>query len=99
MEKEQDGLVPLKKSDLLLAWSVMENITVSLDRIWGAYAHGMDKNGKWVGKEAYHALCEALHDYSLEICKRTNVARMRLLPYLTEEEAEHLSECEIPYWN
>ncbi len=99
MEKKQDGLVLLKKSDLLLAWSIMENITVSLDKIWGAYAHHTNENGEWVDKEAYHALCKSLYDYCLEICKQTNVTRMRLLTYLAEDEAEHLSECEIPYWS
>jgi len=98
MKTKENGLVLLKKDDLILAWSLMENITVSLDQIWGTYAHGMDESGKWVDEETYHALCKALYDYCLEICERTNKARMRLLTYLTEEEAEHLSEFEIPYW-
>lgn len=98
MKTKQNGLVLLKKDDLILAWSLMENITVSLDQIWGTYAHGIDENGEWVDKEAYQALCKALYDYCLDVCEQTNKARMRLLTYLTEEEAEHLSECEVPYW-
>lgn len=98
MKTKQNGLVLLKKDDLILAWSLMENITVSLDQIWGTYAHGMDENSKWIDKKAYQALCQALYDYCLEICEQTNKARMRLLTYLTEDEAEHLSEREISYW-
>ncbi|MBC8231260.1 hypothetical protein H8E77_17045 [bacterium] len=99
MKKKQDEIVLLKKDDLILAWSLMENITVSIDQIFGTYAHGMDESGKWVDGEAYQSLCKALYDYCLEICEQTNKARMRLLTYLTEEEAEHLSEYKSSYWN
>ncbi len=99
MAKKQAELVEVKRNDLVMAWSLLENMTVSLDQIFGAYAHGIDEKGEWVDKDSYHALCKALYEYCLKICEQTSQARMRLLAYLPPEEAEYLSEYEIPYWN
>jgi hypothetical protein len=79
--------VRIDKADLVEAWSVLENLAVSLDQIGGAIDDRADQQ-------------QALDDYlTPELAQAINRARMRLAQYLSDAEAEWLSENSIPYWN
>lgn len=84
--------VKVAKCDLVAAWTILENLAVSLDQIGGTWG---DEDG------AYNqcAAREALDAYlTPEVVKAINDARMRLGQYLSDDEAEALSE-RIAYWN
>jgi len=100
MDNNKSPTIGVKEEDLILAWSVLENITVSLSQIGGAYGHGMDASGNWVDKDAYISMLINLHNYfSKELCEQIGEARIRLGEYISDEEAEELSQHKIPYWN
>ena|SRR5437667_232231 len=79
--------VAVDKADLVEAWSLLENLAVSLDQIGGALDDPEDRRF-------------ALEDYiSGDLARAINEARMKLGRYLPDAEAEELSENSIPYWN
>lgn len=83
--------VEIKKADLVAAWSVLENLAVSLDQIGGAFPNDDPGAGD-------HRLYEALSSYlSGDLWKEISHARTRLAKYLTEQEAQSLSD-QIRYW-
>src|SRR5437879_2702439 len=84
------------KSDLLAAWAILENLTVSLDQIGGAFARSDSAAN---GAERERAFRDALATYlTPALVKAINDARMRLGQYISEEEAEGLTET-IAYWD
>jgi hypothetical protein len=97
--KEERKFIPVKKSDLILAWTLLESITVSLDQMCGTYDY-VDSQGNIIDESEYRAMCKSLHDYFIsDLWQKLNKARMRLLDYIPEDEAEYLSDLKIPYWN
>ncbi len=100
MDNNTSPTIDVKKDDLILAWSILENITVSLSQIGGTYGHGMDASGNWLNKDAYISMLISLHNYfTKELCEQIGDARMRLGEYISDEEAEELSQHKIPCWN
>ena len=85
-----DEPIGISKQDLIAAWAVLENLTVSLDQIGGFF-----------GEDAPPAaLNKSLGDYfTPALVEAIGRARERLARYIPEEEAEALSEQEIPYWD
>jgi hypothetical protein len=99
MDPKLEDFIQIQKSDLISAWTALENIACSLDQIGGAYNY-MDKDGKIFNEREYRAVCKALHDYFTSgIWRQINEVRMRLRDYISDEEAEWLSENKIQYWN
>jgi hypothetical protein len=89
-------MVKVAKSDLLAAWTVLENLAVSLDQIGGAFG---GKKSTANGTASRPEVQEALAAYlTLELVKAINEARVRLGQYIPDAEAEALSEC-IAYWD
>jgi hypothetical protein len=92
----QKDMVNIAKSDLLSAWTVLENLAVSLDQIGSMYSEEKTTEN---GTTNHPGLPEALVAYlTPELVKAINTARIRLGHYIPDAEAESLSEC-IPYWN
>jgi hypothetical protein len=90
-EKEK---ISVAKADLVAAWTVLENLTVSLDQMGSAYA-GSDSGGA-----SKHSLAaqEAISDYfTPDLVRAIAAARRRLVEYLPDDETEALSDT-IPYW-
>lgn len=79
--------VSIDKSDLIAAWCLLENLAVSVDQIGGALP---DEAGRRAALAGY---------MSPELIRQINDARMRLSRYLSDEEAEDLSEKKIAYWD
>lgn len=91
--KEQ---ISIDKSDLLTAWTVLENLAVSLDQIGGAFGC---KGGSSNGLESQRAFEDALTTYlTPDLVKSINEARLLLAQYIADDEAELLSD-RIPYWD
>jgi len=89
-------IVKIAKEDVLAAWTVLENLAVSLDRIGSVFgcAKGTLHNPK-----QQRALQEALATYlTPPLVQAINDARIRLGQYIPDEEAEALSE-RIAYWD
>ncbi|HZL37123.1 MAG TPA: hypothetical protein VFC78_17520 [Tepidisphaeraceae bacterium] len=85
------------KADLLAAWQVLENLSVSLHRIGSAFASLPGQNQDPATRQA---MLEALDSYlSPELQRSTEQARQRLGSYLSDEEAEEFTEHVISYWN
>lgn len=84
------------KEDVLAAWTVLENLAVSLDQIGGAFGHAA---GSGHDPKRQRALHEALAMYlTPTLVQAINDARIRLAQYIPDEEAEALSE-HIGYWD
>jgi hypothetical protein len=89
-------IVKIAKDDVLAAWTVLENLAVSLDQIGGVFgqAEGLGHDPK-----RHRALQEALAMYlTPTLVQAINDARIRLGQYIPDEEAEALSE-HIGYWD
>ncbi len=92
----QKDMVNITKSDLLAAWTVLENLAVSLDQIGSVYSEEKTTENSTTN---HAGLPEALVAYlTPELVKAINTARIRLGHYIPDAEAESLSDC-IPYWN
>lgn len=92
----QNDMVNIAKSDLLAAWTVLENLAVSLDQIGSMYSEERTTEN---GTTNQAGLPEAVVAYlTPELVTAINTARIRLGQYIPDAEAESLSEC-IPYWN
>lgn len=93
---EEQEPVEVAKADLTAAWRVLENLAVSLDQIGGILPGA---SGTAHHESATRALSDALRDYfTPELVKSIGEARARLGAYLSEHEAEAVSE-QIPYWD
>jgi hypothetical protein len=88
--------IEISKSDLVIAWEVLENLAVSLDQIGGKFA---DETSPANGATNQRALQEALAAYlKPDLVKMINDARTRLGRYIPDEEAEGIAE-QIHYWD
>ena len=84
------------KNDMLAAWTVLENLAVSLDQIGGVFGHA---EGLGHDPKRQRALQEALAMYlTPTLVQAINDARIRLGQYIPDEEAEALSD-HIGYWD
>ena len=91
-----NNTVTVAKDDLLAAWTVLENLAVSLDQIGGVFGHA---EGSGHDPKRQRALQEALAMYlTPTLVQAINDARIRLGQYIPDEEAEALPE-HIGYWD
>lgn len=89
------NIVKVAKDDVLVAWTVLENLTVSLDQIGAMFGRA---EGEPHDPRQQLALQEALATYlTPTLVQAINNARIRLGQYIPDEEAESLSE-RIGYW-
>lgn len=88
--------IEVAHDDVLAAWTILENLAVSLDQIGAAFGrlkHAADD------PKQQKALQAALAAYVTPmLVQEINDARMRLGRYVPDEEAEALSE-QIAYWD
>jgi hypothetical protein len=90
------NILIVAKDDVLAAWTVLENLAVSLDQIGGVFGHA---EGSGHDPKRQRALQEALATYlTPPLVQVINDARTRLDQYIPDEEAEALSE-HIGYWD
>jgi hypothetical protein len=93
MEK---NTIIVTKEDLLAAWTVLENLAVSLDQIGSVFGRA---EGTLHDPKQQRALQEALTTYlTPTLVQAISDARIRLGQYIPDEEAEALSE-RIAYWD
>jgi hypothetical protein len=89
-------IVKIAKEDVLAAWTVLENLAVSLDQIGSVFGR---TKGTLLDPKQQSALQEALATYlTPPLVQAINDARIRLGQYIPDEEAEALSE-RIAYWD
>ena len=89
-------LIEVAKDDVLTAWAVLENLAVSFDQIGATFGQAQ---GKVCSSEQQRALQEAILAYlTPTLVQAINEARIRLGQYISDEEAEALSE-RIAYWD
>ncbi len=92
----QRDVVQVTKRDLIDAWTILENLAVSLDQIGSAFG---GEPGAANGIAHQDELQRALAAYlTPDLIKAINEARIRLGQYIPDAEAEALSEC-IAYWH
>ena len=89
-------LIEVTKDDVLTAWAVLENLAVSFDQIGAVLGRA---KGETCSPEQQRALQEAIVAYlTPALVQAINEARIRLGQYISDEEAEALSE-HIAYWD
>ena len=89
-------IVKIAKDDMLAAWTVLENLAVSLDQIGAVFGRA---KGVLYDPKQQRALQQALATYlTPTLVQAINDARIRLGQYIPDEEAEALSE-RIAYWD
>ena len=92
---ENDRSIEVSESDLLAAWTVLENLTVSIDQIGGFFGDSTQSTVE----ERRRALLDALGTYlSNDLVRSIGDARTRLTRYISDDDAETLVDS-IPYWN
>ena len=92
----QKDLRKVAKDDLLAAWAVLENLAVSFDQIGAVFGRA---KGAVYGPEQQRVLQEAIVAYlTPALVQAINEARIRLGQYISNEEAEALSE-HVAYWD
>lgn len=90
------GTTEVAAADLLAAWSVLENLAVSLDQIGGTYGVPV---GEEPTAETRRALREALAAYlSPALVAEIAEARRGLARYIPDEVADAEAD-RIPYWD
>jgi hypothetical protein len=95
MTQKRD-VVKVTKRDLIGAWTILENLAVSLDQIGSVFG---GENGATPDAACQEELRKALAAYlTPDLVKTINEARIRLGQYIPNAEAEALSEC-IAYWH
>jgi len=83
---------------LVAAWSVLELVTVSLHQIGSAHAVASDQGGRQTIEQRRHML-EALDAFfSPELLRQMAQARRTLGEYLSDDEAESISD-RLDYWS
>src|SRR6476620_9549950 len=91
-QNSADATVVVDRDDLIAAWKILENLTVSLDQIGGAV-------GPTENAGSGQLLRDMLAAYlTPKVVQEIAAARSHLSRYLSREEAEALSD-EIPYWD
>jgi hypothetical protein len=104
MIKTKSRKVAIDRGDLLAVWAVLENLTVSLDQIGGAYgATGAKRNGpnhaRRNGDSSNRTFLEALGSYfTPALVRAIRDARTRVGHYVSDGEAERIVDT-IPYWD
>jgi hypothetical protein len=94
--QEEIPSIKVAKADLLAAWSILENLAVSLDQIGGFFGESAD--GRLDERKRLASL-ETLKNYlSPELINRINEARILLGNYVEDSDAEALSDT-IRYWD
>ncbi|GEM_PF-3237169 len=94
--KTKKKTVAISRADLLAAWAVLENLAASLDQIGGTFAADRVSVNGAASQRAFH---EALAGYlTPELLRHIQDARARLGDYVSDTEAEKLTE-KIPYWD
>ena len=83
------------KDDILSAWSILENLSVSMDQIGGYFSKLESRTADDPSRSVGDALCSYL-DPSL--IQKIADARSRLSRYVSDVDAEMLAE-KIPYWD
>jgi len=92
----QRDVVKVTKRDLIGAWTILENLAVSLYQIGSEFGR---ETGAANGAARQDELQKALAAYlTPDLVKTINEARVRLGQYIPDAEAEALSEC-IAYWH
>jgi hypothetical protein len=90
--------VPVSKSDLIAAWSVLEKIVVSLRKIGSAHA-ASGGQAEQTSEQHQHELEAIDRFFSPEVLRELSRARRLLAEYLPGEEIEGLSEHSIQFWS
>lgn len=91
-----DVMVTVGYTDLMQAWSVLEKLTVSLDKIGGHYAVPGDRGPQ--APEERQRMLEAIGAYlSPELCREIAEAREVIGRFLPDDEAEAVSD-RLEYW-
>ena len=92
-----DSQVGVTREDLVEAWSLLENLVCSLDRIGSR--HGQEP-GEAYDQERSRKFYEAVGRFVAEraLIDRLVETRGKLGEYLSDEEAENLTE-RIAYWH
>ena len=90
-KEADDTRVLVNKRDIIQAWMALEGLAVSLDRIGSTFAQTTDPQQR-------AALQETLLRYFADGATQSiSDARMRLGRYLSDAEAESLSD-QVVYW-
>ncbi len=95
--EDGDSRVGVTRSDLVEAWSLLENLVCSLDRIGSR--HGQEPGEAYDperSKEFYEAIGRFVAER--ELIDRLVETRGKLGDYLSDDEAENLTE-RIAYWH
>ncbi len=93
--KEKSEIV-IQHRDLIAAWTVLENLTASLGEIGRTFAVPVAPRS---GDGARDEMARSIQAYlSPELIQQIAEARTRLGQYISDEEAETLSEKAIKYW-
>lgn len=88
--------IEIAKDDMLTAWAILENLAVSFDQIGAAFSDVKDASHN---PEQQRMVQEALLSYlTPALVQSINEARSRLGQYISDEEAEALTE-HIAYWD
>jgi|GEM_PF-6184878 len=89
--------IAVSKEDLVAAWSLLEQVVVSIRKIGSAYAT-TDSATPQTPLQRQQML-EALEQlFSPELVQNLNAARVRLGGYLPDQEAEAISES-LDFWS
>lgn len=92
----QKKTIKVAQDDVLAAWTILENLAVSFDQMGAAFG-GL--KGATDGSKQQRALQSALAAYvTPTLVQAINDARIRLGQYISDEEAEALSD-HIAYWD
>ncbi|HEY8667536.1 MAG TPA: hypothetical protein VIL86_12775 [Tepidisphaeraceae bacterium] len=98
MLTKRSPAIPVAKSDLMAAWSLLEKLAVSLRKIGSAFAIPQGQTDQT--PEQHQAELEALDQFfTSSLMREIANARKLLVQYLPGQELEELSEHEIGYWN
>ena len=97
MIEDAETPVPVKRGDLVEAWSLLENLVCSLDRIGSR--HGREP-GEAYNVERSRAFYEAVGRFvaEREVFEPLAEVRAKLGAYLPDEEAENFSD-RIAFWH
>ena len=88
--------IEIAKDDVLVVWAILENLAVSFDQIGAAFSGVKDASHN---PEQQRAVQEALLSYlTPALVQSINEARSRLGQYISDEDAETLTE-HIVYWD
>src|SRR5437667_11390134 len=88
-------MISISKEDFLAAWSLLERMVVSSDKIGSYFSHPV---GKEQPPHQRQAMLEALFDYfGPDFFQEATQIRSRLDKYIDDEEGEAISDT-LYYW-